>query len=371
MRKLNNATKIFAIVFALIFTIATLCLCLVGCNNKPVEEATITVQPKEDGLSVIGDKKGIYANGRLLSQNETIEMPTTLFFSAGGEELAEAGESPVATATLTATVHPFEATNKAVDWTVNWGANAVNGNKDVTEYVTVTPSSDGSTTATVGCYKGFGSDTIIVSVITREGGFSATCTVRFLAFPTELSIDMNGANRITDSSWNTTIYEVDVGTNYSFAVVPTNSTYGSIGGSFTPNYQVTAVGVGSFNMRDSLNLRINGTTDYPYTLDEYINNTITYQYDTYVLHNRYMQVSMDGNNVSVLADNVVSGLRDLIDCSGRGATGKIFYSFVNNKEPYVKITVKELNTGLTTSVNVRSVSGVTSVSLDRSALSFN
>ena len=51
--------------------------------------------------------------------------------------------------TIIATVLPATAANKQVDWSVEWGDEEAEG--DVSQYVTVTPASDGSTTATVTC----------------------------------------------------------------------------------------------------------------------------------------------------------------------------------------------------------------------------
>ena len=53
--------------------------------------------------------------------------------------------------TLVATITPSTATNKKVDWSVSWLDSSAAGGKTVTDYVTVTPLSDGSLTATLTC----------------------------------------------------------------------------------------------------------------------------------------------------------------------------------------------------------------------------
>lgn len=83
---------------------------------------------------------------------------------------------------LTATITPENADNKAVDWTVafvNPASEWATG-KTVTDYVTVTPESDGALKATVKCLKAFG-EQIKVLVKSRENSeISAECTVDFV-----------------------------------------------------------------------------------------------------------------------------------------------------------------------------------------------
>lgn len=92
---------------------------------------------------------------------------------------ADGGYEPV---TLTATVLPETATDKTVDWAVafvNPSSEWASG-KTVTDYVTVTPSSDGSTTATVQCLEDFG-EQIVVTVTSRDNPeATAQCTVDFV-----------------------------------------------------------------------------------------------------------------------------------------------------------------------------------------------
>ena len=71
------------------------------------------------------------------------------------EEYEDYGISPMAESAqqLTATITPSNATNQKVDWTVKWknaSSSWANG-KTVTDYVTVTPTSDGALTANVEC----------------------------------------------------------------------------------------------------------------------------------------------------------------------------------------------------------------------------
>ncbi len=82
--------------------------------------------------------------------------------------------------TVTATIQPASALQKA-DWSVAWsnaGSAWANG-KTVTNYVTVTPTEDGSLTATVSCTAAF-SEQIILTVKARANDtIKATCAVDY------------------------------------------------------------------------------------------------------------------------------------------------------------------------------------------------
>ena len=99
------------------------------------------------------------------------------------EEFAEYDVSPMAETayTLTATVTPVNAVDKTVDWSVAFvnPASAWATGKTVTDYVTVTPTSDGALTANVECLQAF-SEQIEVTVASREfSSVKATCTVDY------------------------------------------------------------------------------------------------------------------------------------------------------------------------------------------------
>ena len=135
--------------------------------------------------------------------------------------------------TLTATVTPATATNKAVDWAVAWGDEGKT--ETVTDYVTVTPSANGSTTATVTCKKAFEGN-IVITVTTRESGYQATCIVTFTGTPTEMVITSSVAQ-------SGGAYKVGVGGTYTFNVKLTNP-FDSVNEKFN-NYVCNVTGKGS------------------------------------------------------------------------------------------------------------------------------
>lgn len=108
----------------------------------------------------------------------------------------EYGISPLADTAyqLTATITPDNATDKTVDWTVAWAvppqhSGGTMGDEDprsvwamgktVTDYVTVTPTSDGALTANVECIKDFGAQ-VKVTVTSRDNSdVKANCLVDY------------------------------------------------------------------------------------------------------------------------------------------------------------------------------------------------
>ena len=70
--------------------------------------------------------------------------------------------------TLTATVTPDDANDKSVDWSIAWMSGATRAEEAVTDYVTVTPESDGALVATVTCHKAFPGDKAVITVKTKQ-----------------------------------------------------------------------------------------------------------------------------------------------------------------------------------------------------------
>ena len=120
--------------------------------------------------------------------------------------------------TLTATVLPADTPNKAVDWSVAWAEDATKSSEPVTNYVTVTPASDGALTATVRCIKAFGDDKIVVTVKTRAGGYTATCIVDYKGLVQTITINTSGKTSKMDNAWNKSMLQLDSGTVHTFDI---------------------------------------------------------------------------------------------------------------------------------------------------------
>ena len=162
-------------------------------HNKPqVEQPDKPGEEQKPGTDDVVIEQ-IEANGILLSA-----------------AIASADESGV-TQRFTATITPSDATNKKVDWSVafkNAGSEWANG-KNISDYVTVTPTSDGSLNADVTCKAAFG-EQIILTVKSRDNAEAkATATVDYRKKVIDCKIKLNGSDSgLVDISLAGTLYSV-------------------------------------------------------------------------------------------------------------------------------------------------------------------
>lgn len=134
-------------------------------------------KPDEPDKPVADDKGGAaideIVNGGIALQRA--RLPRSAFAANGISEQAESAYL------LTASITPAEAADKRVDWKVEWvDANgAFASGKSVTDYVTITPTSDGALTANAECKQAFG-DRILITVTSRiVSSVKATCYVDY------------------------------------------------------------------------------------------------------------------------------------------------------------------------------------------------
>ena len=274
--------------------------------------------------------------------------------------------------TLVATIQPATTENKEVDWTVAWADST--GAGDVSDYITVTPESDGSTTATVTCYQPFTGD-IVITVITRDGGFTARCLCNYVGKPTSLAIEPTGATMVSDSKWNIRVAEVKSGNTYLFDLLPSN-VFGSTGSTFTPDYTFTIQAHGGIDTHQK-NYDSSGAVIG--TINANVELTVADLMDTqgycYAYFPKtgglhvFMDVRIEDGKLKIEAREDPASFTWTTG-NQLGKATCTFDGYTDDKLPYVTITVTEKNTGLTQTVHVRTVSAVRSVSLSRTRMSF-
>lgn len=255
-------------------------------------------------------------DGNAMDEDIVYPMPAKMFFSAASftEPLAQFGEPSGTTVTpdtdvtsqnsvevrIEATVTPANATNREVDFSVAWGDGAQRAAEPVTDYVTVTPESDGSRIATVVCKKGFGDDTILITVTTRDGGFQATCTVTFEGMPDSLKFVYGDREYVSTS-------EITVRANAEYSVgLKLEGKLGEVGERFGDFEIVNVTMQGKFNAkRKAIN---NGTTVFEDSIVIDLEDPYYYAYD--------IAMGEDGNKVTFDASQ-------FIECSIVGDTLKV------------------------------------------------
>lgn len=127
---------------------------------------------KDDVVAIVKDYVAIDDAGTAMYEGKTYEMPRALKFYASSPNSNK-------TVRLTATIEPASTADKSVDWSIAWANPSSNwaSGKTPTDYVTVTPTSDGALTADVHFVANFG-EQILVSVASREvSSVTANCTV--------------------------------------------------------------------------------------------------------------------------------------------------------------------------------------------------
>ncbi len=150
--------------------------------------------------------------------------------------------------TLTATITPEDATNKAVDWTVEFvdAQSEWASGKTATNYVTATAQTDGALQAVVTCRAAFG-EQIAVKVASRaDPSKTASCTFDYVKritgadvslVPTELKFSTQYSVSVTPKYSEGTLLGEYKETGYSLAL--SQAMKEAIGGSYT--YRESAV----------------------------------------------------------------------------------------------------------------------------------
>lgn len=179
-------------------------------------------------------------SGEVMNGGTVYAMPTVMTVRA-----ATISNERSADVQIKAFVYPETAINKKVDFSVAWGTAPEHGGEPVTNYLTVTPDSDGSNIATVKCKKAFGNDKIIITVTTRDGGYTATCTVSFVGTASGISVTSSSA-ALNNTAERGSYYSLGTGKTYTFDINLSND-FGSVG---TSNLSVTVGASGSLYFGD-------------------------------------------------------------------------------------------------------------------------
>ena len=282
----TNKIKWIAVFTAIILLFAGVISSLViTIGNKPVEakvadDIKAAIEPTENPVS-----------------DENI-APVALKMSKSFTTYAANGQQTVSKV-ITATVMPVDAPDKSVDWSIKW-CTPIEG-KDISEYLTLTPESDGSLTATITALKGFEGGSAYVTATTRVGGFTATCLIMYDGKPESLSFTHNG-KEIT----NTGTVNLTAGTTNEITLNLKN-TLGAVGSKYGDFEIVKVQGQGRFTLTKQyiINGSVSSTSEVVFNLEEGV-----YKYKDEVLGTdltltikpeEFLTASVNGNKLMIKA----------------------------------------------------------------------
>ena len=347
------------------------------------EEPPAEEEQTEQAAVVDGD-------GNAMDEDIVYPMPAKMSFSAASFAAPLAAErvtDPVVTSEqsvdvrIQAYVTPENAANKEVDFSVAWGNAPTHGSEQVSNYLTVTPDSDGSTMATVSCKKAFGDDTIIITVTTREGGYTATCTVLFTGVASGIEITSSTATKKSTSARGE-YYELGTRKTYTFDIELTNA-FDDV----TGNLSVTEIGGsgnmyfgsrysndgGYYNYQDVYQQSLGEIAGEFITSATISGNTLTVQTGSSVLENYYSEYAYDEWDNYYAQNAYVVELDDywnIKDTSDTFNNQNAKYNAENIGSCYFYVKVTDSISGLSETVRLWLVSSVSGVSLSQTEMEF-
>ena len=252
---------------------------------------------------------------------------------------------------IEAIITPSTAKNAEVDWSVEWGNNQ---SGEVTDYITVTPETDGALKATVTCKQPFTGEIVVVCV-TRQGGYVATCTVTYAGQPTDITL----AGEISETDG---AYRFGIGNTYEYAVEMSNP-FGAVGEKFN-DIAVSVTGVGQVVLGYMEHFQAQNKDKWYDTSDE------TVEYDS--LKDALISASYANGKLTI---KTLSAVEDFYRGTGRMDGGRtIFYegkfrSYVT--ECYFNVTLTEQNSGCSKTIKVVYDPGVvTGVNMSQNEMEF-
>lgn len=271
--------------------------------------------------------------------------------------------------TIKATITPDDVSNKLVDWSVAWATPESDyaSGKNVTDYVTVTPTVDGSLTATVTCLQAFSrEESILVICTSRDSLAQAECVVTFVGTATTMNINVSGT-ALSDAKIDT-YYEVGQNKTLS-ATISLDNYFHDVNPEH--NYTVTWTGHGTI-LVETGSVYTNGTVSAAQSPRSLKVNTVK---------DKFAEVTLTGSTLSIKGLSCIEDYNTGKTFQGWGYSVKDMYrgqgtdsdTMINGVgtavKPYFQVVVTDTVSGLSQSFYFRVVA-TTSVSLNQSTIQF-
>lgn len=262
--------------------------------------------------------------------------------------------------TITAIVYPEDAKNKTVDWRLEWLDET--DTADISEYLTLTPESDGSLTATLTCLQPFEGEALITAT-SREGNVFDTCRAVYVGNPTSLELQPQGFSTTTGSIG--TYYELGAENSYTFNLLPDN-VFGQVGADCNYTYEVTAVG--SIKVQDVIYIGLNDTYEWQDGTESTVNLssiTTVSKYEPSVY-----ECSIAGTQLTVKINCTLESYYEDSKRSGQSVYYTQRFKEYSGNNWYYELKVTETNSGVSKSFRFRPVKVVTNVNIPQDVITF-
>lgn len=295
------------------------------------------------------------------SDEEQVESEARVMLFAGATVASEDG---TVSKTLTATILPADAPTKAVDWSISWASDAPLKDKAIGDYLTVTPASDGALTATVTCKKSFRGSVAIVRVITRDGGYTASCFVNFAGVPSSMTIGASpyGSVSVEGKGFYRAIKKGSDGTTKF--TISLDNVYHDVGESYYNQYTISKVSSFGKVVLDTYTEDKNGSR-FAGTNEKTV--------DLSTIQDKLISVSCDGKNIIVTIKKDITSYYESMTANSSGATYTGHFKKVaisNGSAPYFSVTLTNTYMNYSKDVQFWFSIGVTSASLDVNEITF-
>jgi hypothetical protein len=194
-KKKDKIKWIITLVVGVILSAGVVASLVLGVLNNNTQ-----TQQNEESVSAV-----TYDSNLQVKPTSTSRMALSAkLMSASADGIASIAETDETSYRLTATVLPENADDKTVDWSIAW-ANASStwaSGKSVTDYLAITPTSDGAVTADLVCKGAFGEQAIVTVTSRNNPQASTTATVDYRKKVTTTTTVLSGSTSDI-KTWNT------------------------------------------------------------------------------------------------------------------------------------------------------------------------
>ena len=344
----NKGKWISRVCGALLVLALIICTVLIGILTDGYTHWKADVPSSE--MLQSNDEDEFYGYGTAKVQAVSLSMNAAAVTAANGS----------VSKTLTAYVYPEDAKNKAVDWTIEWLD--TEETRDISDYLTLVPDSDGSATAQLTCLQAFDGEAL-VTVTSREGAFFDTCRVLFVGNPSSVNVSCDSLS-LKSGSFGT-YYEIGAGNSYTFDITPDN-VFGTVGAEC--NYTFEVKGHGSFKTQTQYYYTVNDGKTWEEGTEQTVNIadvTTVSKYEPSVF-----DWSVSGNKLTVNVNCTLESYYTRSVRNGNMITYENKFREYTDDNWYYEVIVTETNSGVSTSFKVRPVKTVTNVVLADDIVTF-